>query len=76
VETAPEEVRRHLIERMRDRAISVDDLNRLRLWVESRPEVPERDWYKDFGSLKLCGRGSYPSTFLLPGQAVRGVTLP
>ena len=72
----PEAVRRHLIERMRDRAISLDDLNRLRLWIDSRPEVPAGDWYKDFGSFKLCGRSSYPSTFLLPGHAARGIKLP
>ena len=29
-------VRDHLIERMRDRAISLSDLNQLRLWVEPR----------------------------------------
>jgi hypothetical protein len=72
----PEAVRQHLIERMRDRAISLDGLNRLRLWIESRPEVPEGDWYKDFGSFKLCGSSSYPSTFLLPVQAARGIRLP
>jgi hypothetical protein len=36
----PDGVRQHLVERMRDRAISVSDLNQLRLWVETRPEVP------------------------------------
>jgi hypothetical protein len=39
----PEVVRKHLIERIRDRAISVSDLNQLRLWVETRPEVPQGD---------------------------------
>jgi len=60
----PEGVRQHLIERMRDRAISLSDLNRLRLWVEMRPEVPEGDWYKDFGSFKICGggRGTWPTS--------------
>ena len=46
----PEGVRQHLIDRMRDRAISIADLNQLRAWIESQPEVPEGDWYKDFGS--------------------------
>ena len=68
----PEGGRQHLVERMRDRAISVSDLNQLRLWVETRPEVPEGDWYKDFGSFKLCGEGAYPKTFLLPGQVAAG----
>jgi hypothetical protein len=45
---------------MRDRAISLDDLNQLRLWIDSHPTVPEGDWYKDFGSFKICGRGPYP----------------
>ena len=68
----PKGVRQHLIDRMRDRAISIADLNQLRLWVESKPEVPEGDWYKDFGSFKICGQGSFPKTFLLRGQAAQG----
>lgn len=68
----PEGIRNHLVERMRDREISVADLNRLRIWVESKPELPDSDWYKDFGSFKLCGRGSQPKTFLLRGQVAKG----
>jgi hypothetical protein len=68
-------VRHHLIERMRDRAISISDLDQLRLWVETRPPVPEGNWFKDFGSFKICGSGSYPKTFLLRGQAAKGVAL-
>jgi len=68
----PPNVREHLIERMRDRSISIADLNRLRLWIDSRPEVPDGDWFKDFGSFKLCGQASLPKTFLLRGQAAKG----
>ncbi len=71
----PPNVRQHLIDRMRDRAISLADFNQLRLWIETQPEVPPGDWYKDFGSFKICGRGSYPKTFLLPGQAANGAAL-
>jgi hypothetical protein len=39
----PERVRGHLVERMRDRALTISDLNQLRLWIESQPEVPEGD---------------------------------
>jgi hypothetical protein len=65
-------VRQHLIDGMRDRAISIADLNQLRLWLDSNPEVPEGNWYKDFGSFKICGNGSLPKTFLLRGQAASG----
>src|SRR5712692_10281807 len=58
----PSNVRQHLIDRMRDRTISIADLNQLRLWIESQPEVPEGGWYKDFGSFKICGHGSYPKS--------------
>lgn len=74
-EDLPEGVRQHLIDRMRDRAINVADLNQLRLWIERHPQAPEGEWYKDFGSFKLCGKGSYPKTFLLRGQAARGEAL-
>jgi len=68
----PLAVREHLIERMRDRSISLADLNQLRLLVESKPEVPDGDWYKDFGSFKICGKGPYAKTFWLPGQGGKG----
>ena len=68
----PAAVRQHLTDRMRECAISIADLNQLRLWIESEPELPEGDWYKDFGSFKICGRGSLPKTFLLRGQAAKG----
>jgi len=71
----PEAVRAHLVQRMHERSISVDDLNRLRIWIESKPEVPLGRWYKDFGSFKLCGEGRYPKTFLLAGQAADGEKL-
>ena len=71
----PPGVRLHLADRMRDRSIGIADLNRLRLWVETNPEVPESEWYKDFGSFKICGCGAYPTTFLLRGQVANGDAL-
>src|SRR5260370_36755818 len=68
----PPSVRQHLIDRMRDRAISIGDLNHLRLWIDSNPEVPEGDWYKDFGSFTICGNGSLPQTSLRRGAAAQG----
>jgi hypothetical protein len=39
--------------------------------METKPEVPERPWYKDFGSFTLCGEGKYPKTFLLAEKPLR-----
>jgi hypothetical protein len=71
----PAAVRDHLVERMHERNIGLEDLNRLRVWVQSKPEVPEGPWYKDFGSFKLCGKGKYPKTFLFLGQTAAGQKL-
>lgn len=68
----PAGIRNHLVQRMHDRGINLEDLNRLRIWLDSKPDVPEGRWYKDFGSFKLCGEGEYPKTFLLAGQSATG----
>ena len=71
----PEDLRRHLFLRARERAISDEDLLALKTWRESEPEAPDGPWYKDFGSFKICGAGKYPKTFLLRGQVARGQRL-
>jgi hypothetical protein len=68
----PAALRDHLVERMHERSIGLQDLNQLRLWMETKPNVPEGSWYKDFGSFKLCGEGRFPKTFLLAGQVAVG----
>jgi hypothetical protein len=57
-------LRAHLTQRLKDRRITLNDLDKLRVWVESQPDVPEGDWYKDFGAFKICGKGPAPVTFL------------
>jgi hypothetical protein len=71
----PPALRDHLFERFRERKIKVEDLYALKLWRESEPEAPEGEWYKDFGSFKICGEGKFPKTFLLAGQAAKGKRL-
>jgi hypothetical protein len=55
---------RHLLERVQQREISLDDLRQLQGWAKSEPDAPDGEWYKDFGSFKLCGAGQYPKTVL------------
>ena len=71
----PRGLQDHLFERLRERKITATDLYALKIWRESEPEAPEGDWYKDFGSFKICGRGQYPKTFLLRGQPAKGQKL-
>ena len=71
----PAGLRQHLIDRMHDRSIDIANLNELLIWIESGPDVPDGDWYKDFGSFKVCGRGRLPKTFLLRGQVAKGEAL-
>ena len=71
----PPVLRRHLLDRLEDRKIKVEDLYRLKLWRESQPDAPKELWYKDFGSFKICGEDELPKTFLLKGQAAKGKAL-
>jgi len=61
-----------LLERVQRRDITLGDLQRLQEWVKSEPVAPDGDWYKDFGSFKLCGSNEYPKTVLTKGMAAFG----
>ena len=74
-ERLPREKWAHLRERAQERQISEQDLFKLAQWKAQGPDVPDGDWYKDFGTFKLCGTGKYASTFLTTGQAARGKRL-
>ena len=71
----PVAIRQHLFDRLADRKITAEDLHQLKLWRESEPDAPEGEWFKDFGSFKICGEGRFPKTFLLKGQAAKGKSL-
>ncbi len=71
----PPALRDHLLDRLRERKITAEDLYALKLWRESEPDAPDGPWFKDFGSFKICGEGKFPKTFLLRGQAARGKEL-
>jgi hypothetical protein len=68
-------VRTHLLQRVSDRSITTDDLSKLRFWLEPGPDVPDGDWYKDFGTFKLAGRGPFVLTFLSPDQIPWGTEI-
>lgn len=71
----PRPVWEHILERVSQRGISLSDLNRLKNWVDIEPYAPDGDWYKDFGSLILCGTGQYPKTVLEKGMKPYGQPL-
>lgn len=66
----------HLLERVHEREILLADLEKLQEWVKSEPFAPDGDWYKDFGSFKLCGSGEYPRTVLTKGMKAFGEEVP
>jgi len=62
----------HLLERVQQRQITLDDLCRLQAWARSAPQAPDGDWYKDFGTFKLRGSGQYPRTILAKDMKAYG----
>ena len=62
----------HLHLRIRDRSISLEDLERMLCWLNTNPEVPHGRWFKRFPGMTVCGEGELVKTFLLPQQAATG----
>ncbi|HEY3938041.1 MAG TPA: hypothetical protein VGL97_11455 [Bryobacteraceae bacterium] len=71
----PAELRRHILQWIDERSIKYADLVRLQEWVTSEPQAPDGNWYKDFGSFKLCGTGEFPKTVLLAEMTPFGVEI-
>ena len=62
----------HLLERVKSRNISADQLGLFADWLDTQPEVPEGKWFKKFHGLTVCGEGELIKTFLQPGQVAAG----
>jgi hypothetical protein len=71
----PPGIFRHLLDRIQDRRIAPEQLEKLVRWLDREPEVPEGLWYKRFSGMIVCGDGELIKTFLLPGQIARGKRL-
>lgn len=66
----------HLLDRIHSRHISASDLELLARWLDTEPEVPDGEWYKQFSSMIVCGRGDLVKTFLRTGQHPKGKRVP
>jgi hypothetical protein len=64
-----------LLDRIRTREISVDDLMRFHEWAQAKREYPDGEWCRDFGTIKVVGKGLEVSTFLSQDQPCWGQRL-
>ena len=65
----------HLLDRIKTRNISADQLGLLAEWLDTKPEVPEGEWFKKFSGMTVCGEGELIKTFLQPGLIAAGKEL-
>jgi hypothetical protein len=65
----------HLLDRIKSRNISADQLGLLAEWLDTQPEVPDEKWFKKFSGMTVCGEGELIKTFLQPGQIATGKEL-
>jgi hypothetical protein len=54
----------HLLDRIRAREISADQLGLFADWLDTEPEVPSEQWFKRFPEMIVCGEGELVKTFL------------
>jgi hypothetical protein len=62
----------HLLDQIRSRKISADQLGLLAEWLDGIPEVLSGRWFKRFSGMVVCGEGELIKTFLLPSQLPDG----
>jgi hypothetical protein len=64
-----------LLDRIRTREISVDDLMAFDHWARKVRDYPDEDWCRDFGTFKAVGKGFELATFLSRDQPCWGQQL-
>jgi len=62
----------HLLDHIRSREISADQLGLLAEWLDTEPDVPNERWFKRFPAIIVCGEGELVKTFLTANQAPTG----
>lgn len=65
----------HLLERVRQREIKIEQLELFADWTKRNPEVPTGKWFKRFPEMTVCGEGELVRTFLRLGQVAEGVEI-
>jgi hypothetical protein len=65
----------HLLDRIRSREISAEQLGLLADWLDTEPGVPEGKWFKRFSGMIVCGEGDLVKTFLTANQIPTGKEL-
>jgi hypothetical protein len=68
----PSALYRHLLARVRQREITLEQLELLSRWLELPIIVPDGKWFKRFPALIVCGEGELIRTFLRVGQVPVG----
>jgi hypothetical protein len=68
----PAPLLRHLLDRIRQREISEEQLGLFSDWVQMNPTVPCGKWFKRFPEMIVCGEGELVTTFLRIGQVAEG----
>jgi hypothetical protein len=66
----------HLVNRVEERQISVEQLVLFSNWLRTQPEVPVGMWFKRFREMTVCGEGELVKTFLTADQTPVGKELP
>jgi hypothetical protein len=62
----------HLLDRIRSREISAEQLGLLADWLDTEPDVPEGKWFKRLSGMTVCGESELVKTFLTANQAPIG----
>ena len=68
----PRAVIEHLARRVRERQVSIEDLQSFAKWLDTNPTVPSGQWFKRFAKIIICGECELVKTVLEDGHTAVG----
>jgi hypothetical protein len=71
----PPAVLAHLVSRIRERHVPVEDLENLARWLDTDPIVPSGCWFKRFAQIIVCGEGEMVKTILEDAHSAVGIEI-
>jgi len=68
----PRAVIEHLVRRVRERHVPIDELQAFAKWLDTNPTVPIGPWFRRFPKIIVCGEGQLVKTILEDGHTAVG----
>lgn len=68
----PDEIFKHILDRVRTREIPISDIQELFAWIETKPLAPKGHWWHRLTNSIVVGHDAFPVSMLQPSMTPYG----